>query len=155
MIHAIRRWPDAINTSLWPYALRKATKLYNNSTPLDETRTIAEILSVTKVAPTLGHEHPFGCPVYVRASTSGSGKTPKWDSRARLGIYLGSSEQHSSNISLVLSLATGLVLPQFHAAKHDDDFYTTSATSDNMGSRNDRRNVVLWICHSERLPKDH
>jgi hypothetical protein len=48
-----------------------------------------------------------------------------------LGIYLCSSEQHASNVSLVLSLATGLVSPQFHA-KHDDDFYTTSATSENI-----------------------
>jgi hypothetical protein len=63
LIHAIRRWPDAVNTSLWPYALRKATKSYNNSTPPGETRTIAEIFSGTKVAPNLGHEHPFGCPV--------------------------------------------------------------------------------------------
>jgi hypothetical protein len=130
LIHAIRRWPDAINTSLWPYALRKATRSYNHSTPPNQDRTIAEIFSGTKVAPNLGHEHPFGCPVYVRASTPG-GKAPKWESRARLGIYLGTSEQHASNVSLVLSLATGLVSPQFHA-KHDDDFYSTSLTADNI-----------------------
>jgi hypothetical protein len=53
-------------------------------------------------------------------------KAAKWASRSRLGIYLGTSEFYSPNISLILSLSTGLVSPQFHV-KHDDHFHTVSA----------------------------
>ena len=48
---------------------------------------------------------------------------PKWEPRARLGIYLGRSPSHASNVALVLNPRTGLVSPQFHVV-FDDDFTT-------------------------------
>ena len=44
--------------------------------------------------------------------------------KARVGVYLGHSTQHSKSIALVLSLETGLVSPQFHCS-FDDLFETT------------------------------
>ena len=41
----------------------------------------------------------------------------------RVGVYLGHSPTHSRSVSLILSLSTGLVSPQFHVT-HDDDFET-------------------------------
>jgi Reverse transcriptase (RNA-dependent DNA polymerase) len=71
-------------------------------------------------------EHPFGCPAYVLDSQLQSGKTiPKWESRSRLGIYLGPSLQHARSVGLVLSLSTGMVSPQFHV-RYDDEFETTT-----------------------------
>ena len=69
--------------------------------------------------------HTFGCPVYVldsrlQSSTMG---VPKWEPRARLGIYLGRSPSHAANVALVLNPKTGLVSPQFHVV-FDDDFST-------------------------------
>ena len=48
---------------------------------------------------------------------------PKWEPRARVGIYLGRSPSHASNIALVLNPKAGLVSPQFHVV-FDDDFTT-------------------------------
>jgi len=47
----------------------------------------------------------------------------KWKGRSRVGVYLGQSPQHARDISLVLSLETGLVSPQFHV-KLDSTFQT-------------------------------
>jgi hypothetical protein len=52
-------------------------------------------------------------------------KGPKWDSRARLAIYIGPSMNHARFGELALSLQTGLVSPVFHS-KYDDDFSTVS-----------------------------
>ena len=48
---------------------------------------------------------------------------PKWEPRARLGIYLGRSPAHAGNVALVLNPKTGLVSPQYHVV-FDDDFTT-------------------------------
>eukprot|EP00957_Ditylum_brightwellii_P124775 9511018-Ditylum_brightwellii.AAC.1 len=43
-----------------------------------------------------------------RFSNDRSGSVPKWDPRARLGIYLGPSCVHTSNVHLVLNPRTGM-----------------------------------------------
>ena len=53
----------------------------------------------------------------------GGGGPPKWDPRARLGMYLGHSPSHAGSVALVLNLRTGLVSPQYHVVI-DDDFLT-------------------------------
>jgi hypothetical protein len=54
------------------------------------------------------------------------GKSLKaWLARARIGINLGISPTHARSVTLVLSLKTGLALPQFHT-KHDDLFETVT-----------------------------
>eukprot|EP00957_Ditylum_brightwellii_P049513 3755615-Ditylum_brightwellii.AAC.1 len=47
----------------------------------------------------LTEHHPLGCPVYILDAhlQDRSGSAPKWDPRARLGIYLGPSHVHASN----------------------------------------------------------
>eukprot|EP00957_Ditylum_brightwellii_P127533 9725482-Ditylum_brightwellii.AAC.1 len=74
----------------------------------------------------------FGCPVYSldhRLQTD-NGSVPKWNPRARLGIYLGPSSRHVRNVSLVLSLETSPVSPQFHVV-HDDFCKTIRASPEN------------------------
>ena len=69
--------------------------------------------------------HTFGCPCYIldaRLQSDPKG-VPKWEPRARVGIYLGRSPAHASNVALVLNPKTGLVSPQFHVV-FDDDFTT-------------------------------
>ena len=46
---------------------------------------------------------------------------PKWEDRSRVGIYLGRSKQHATNVSLILNPKTGFVSPQFHCI-YDDTF---------------------------------
>jgi hypothetical protein len=54
---------------------------------------------------------------------SGGGKIPKWESRARMGIYVRRSPSHAANVSLILNPRTGQISPQFHVI-YNDDFTT-------------------------------
>ena len=126
LLHAQRRWPQAISTHLWPYALRMANDVHNNTLQSNGKASPIEHFSQVQVHPTLRHFHHFGCPVYVLHNQLQAGqKGRKWDDRARIGIYLGPSPQHARSVALVLSLSTGLVSPQFHCS-FDDLFETTT-----------------------------
>jgi hypothetical protein len=71
--------------------------------------------------------HDFGCPVYVLdASLQDGKKIPKWNPQARLGLFLGSSDLHSSQVSLVMNVNTGKISPQFHVI-FDDTFQTVNS----------------------------
>jgi hypothetical protein len=90
-----------------------------------------ERFSGVEVAPKLNSNHIFGCPVYALNSKLAYGKTlPKWNHRARVGLYIDPSPRHARKVSLVLSLDTGLVSPQFHV-KPDDFFETVSPKAGN------------------------
>jgi hypothetical protein len=54
-------------------------------------------------------------------------KIPKWHPRARRGMFLGFSSQHSTNVGLVLNLKTGHISPQYHLVF--DDLFSTVSTS--------------------------
>jgi hypothetical protein len=118
LLHAKARWPRAVELSLWPYALHLANHLRNSLPDRDDATSPIERFSRVEVAPHLKENHPFGCPVYALNNRLQAGnRIPKWDSRARLGLYLGPSPRHASSVSLVLSLETGLVSPQFHVRR--------------------------------------
>jgi hypothetical protein len=125
LIHAQKRWPSAITANLWPYALRQANDLLNGTPNLQLSGKIPNnVFARTGVAPNPKHWFTFGCPVYVLDDYLQAGKkVNKWTNRARVGIYLGQSPQHARTVSLVLSLQTGLVSPQFHVRK-DSAFET-------------------------------
>jgi hypothetical protein len=124
LIHASRQWPAAITAHLWPYAIRMASDVRNATPNAKENLAPLEKFSGTTLKPKLSDFHPFGCPAYVLDSNLQAGKKiRKWDERARVGIYIGHSQSHARSISLILSMKTGLVSPQFHVT-HDDDFET-------------------------------
>ena len=124
LIHAQYRWKDAITTALWPYALRYYNNVHNYTTTKGRTESPMEAFARTKVKPRPKHFHAFGCPVYVLKNELQSNKhLPKWAARSRVGIYLGLSQRHARSVSLVLSLETGVVSPQYHVY-HDDMFET-------------------------------
>jgi hypothetical protein len=129
MIHARHRWPNAIEANLWPYALKMANDVHASSPSLKQEGAPSplERFAGVGVRPKISSFHPFGCPVYVLDSALASGQSiPKWDNRARVGIYLGPSPRHSRSVAMVLSLTTGLVSPQFHVVF--DDHYQTVRT---------------------------
>jgi hypothetical protein len=75
----------------------------------------------------LSRAHVFGCPVYVlNASLQDGKKIPKWNPPARLGLFLGFSNLHSSQVPLVLNVATGHISPQFHVI-FDNKFETVNS----------------------------
>jgi hypothetical protein len=112
LLHAQKLWPDAINTFLWPYAVRKASHDMSLLKRDDNNVSTMEKLSNTNVNVNIKHFHMFGCPMYVLdAHMKGPIKGPKWNSRARLAVYIGNSEKHARSIGLALSMQTGLVSP--------------------------------------------
>ena len=128
LLHAMRMWPEIIGTLLWPFAL-KAYENTLNAYDLDsDLKSPAMKFAKSETLPLVENKHTFGCPVYVLKNdlqTAGS-QIPKWDPRARLGIYLGHSPCHAGSIALVMNPRTLHVSPQFHVV-YDDDFTTVPA----------------------------
>jgi hypothetical protein len=68
--------------------------------------------------------HVFGCPVYaLNAALQDGHNIPKWVPQACLGIFLGFSSLHSSQVPIVMNVDTGKISPQFHVI-FDDKFET-------------------------------
>jgi hypothetical protein len=116
-IHAQHRWPKAVDAHLWPYALRVANEVHNSTPTIgrEDPKSPFELFARSEVSPNLNHFQPFGCLVFFLDNKMQSGKkSPKWEVRSRMGVYLGMSMQHARSVALVLSLKTGHVSPQFH-----------------------------------------
>lgn len=96
LIHAQRKWSEAINAHLWPYALRIANDVHNHSPHPTSLRSPVEIFTGTRVLLATRHFHHFGAPVYVlHKDLAGGKKIDKWTDRAKIGVYLGKSPMHS------------------------------------------------------------
>jgi hypothetical protein len=131
LLHAKRRWPSAVTVNLWPYAVRMANDVHNFAPSIKEGVSPIERFSQVQVSPKVRHSHTFGCPVYVLDGRLQAGKRlPKWDNRARIGLFLGWSPKHSRKVALVLNLLTGHVSPQFHV-EFDDMFETMRPSAGN------------------------
>ena len=128
LLHAAKRWPEAVNTHLWPYAIRMANDSLNATPWLQDKklRTPLEMFSGSNVGVNPVHWHHFGCPAFVLDKNMQVGKRPKggkWMGRAQMGIYLGQSPQHARSVALILNLQTGRVTPEFHV-KMDSKFHS-------------------------------
>jgi len=94
MIHAYKRWPDAVSTYLWPYAVKMANDSINLTLWLQdkEQRTPFQMFSNTDVHENPKHWYHFGCPVYVLDDQLQAGKVRprggKWQERARINFTL-------------------------------------------------------------------
>jgi hypothetical protein len=126
LLHAKAIWPASVTTNLWPYTSRNTQHIMKSFPDSKDGTCPSDIFLGVEVAPNLKASHTFGFPVYALNSNLASGKIiQKWDSRARVGFYMGPSPRQARKVSLVLSLDTGLVSPQFHL-QHDDFFETVS-----------------------------
>ena len=120
LLYAQRRWPDAIDQSLWPYALQHVNNVHNNTPLRGRKCSPLELFANVLIAPQLRHFHHFGAPAYVLNNDLQQGqKGKRWEQRARIGIYLGQSMQHARTVMLVLSRSSGNVSPQFHCQVDD------------------------------------
>jgi hypothetical protein len=97
LLHARQRWPQAVRTALWLYALRHTAHLNNVLPTLPEGQSKLELFSSIKVGYNMRFLHTFGCPVFALNNALASSKAiPRWDPRARLGLNLGPSPtQHT------------------------------------------------------------
>ena len=101
---------------LWPFSHKAVQDRLNQlNANLDSTNPDMRFSGVAAKNLRLRDFHKFGCPCYVLDSclqTNLKG-VPKWDPRARLGIYLGRYPAHAGNVALVLNPKAGLVSPQY------------------------------------------
>ena len=125
LLHAQRRWPQAIGTILWPFAWKVHERKYNHFNLDNDGRSPAmNKFTGIDARPDVRDFHPFGCPVFVLDSKiQGKGAIPKWNPRARVGVYLGHSPCHAGSVALVLNPKTLIVSPQYHLV-FDDEFST-------------------------------
>jgi hypothetical protein len=125
LLHAQRRWPEAIGTILWPFAWKDFERRYNHFYLDQDGLSPLNRFTSTTVRSDIRTFHPFGCPVFVLAAglQSAGSAIPKWDPRARVGIYLGHSPCHAGSVALVLNPKTLRVSPQYHIV-FDDEFTT-------------------------------
>ena len=73
----------------------------------------------------------MGMPTYtVTYHLQNGQKPPKWEPRARRGVFLGISKTHSSNFPQVLHLSTGALSPQYHIVF--DDVSSTELSWENL-----------------------
>jgi hypothetical protein len=106
LLHAKRMLPEYISTILWPFALKCAEDRLNHLVHHSNGHTPYETLAnIDSSSIKVSNFHTFGSPCYVldqRLQTRSS-MIPKWEPRARMGIYVGWSPSHASNAALVLN----------------------------------------------------
>jgi hypothetical protein len=127
LLHGMRMWPKMITTMFWPFAM-KAFAERMNSLHMDSSGETPEskMYGVPSEGIPVKNFHTLFCPVYVldaRLQSAGGAGPPKWDPRARIGVYLGHSPMHAGNVALVFNPKTGHVSPQYHVT-FDDEFTT-------------------------------
>ena len=127
LIHTKRILPEYITTILWPFSMRCHEDQMDSLVHRADGRTPYQTLLDLDASPVnLKYFHTFGCPCYVldHHLQSGQCKMPrKWDPQAQLGIYVGRSPSHVSNVGLILNPRIGHISSQFHVV-YDDDFTT-------------------------------
>lgn len=135
LLEAKYKWPQAIDMALWPYALQYAYHMYNHMLRTKEGNdpcTPYKQFAQEDKRHDLRESHPFGCPAYIlHDAPATGGKVPKWEPKARLGIYLGISDLHTSCVALVINPFTGLVSPQYHVW-YDNTFETACQPPSNL-----------------------
>ena len=91
-----------------------------------------EKLTGAKKSFELNDNHAFGCPAHVLSVDLQDQKSiPRRVERIRVGVHLGRSKQHASNVALILNLKTGHVSPQYHVV-FDDNFETVQSLRDGI-----------------------
>ena len=124
LLHAALHWKSGIDSSLWPLAVSYAAYTYNHL-PNAQGIAPADLFTGVQIPRhKLQSFHTWGCPVYVLDPKLQQGKKlPRWEPRARRGIFVGYSSVHSSDVPLVLNIHTGHISPQYHVVF--DDLFST------------------------------
>ena len=130
MLHSAYHWPEHASIKLWPMAINYAVWVFNHLPRTDTGMCPDEMWSQCRTThDDLRRAHVWGCPVYVLEPALQDGKKiPKWQPRARLGMFMGFSQVHSSLVPLVLNVSTGFISPQYHVV-FDDKFSTVNSLS--------------------------
>ena len=139
-----------LSIHLWPYAMHTANEIMISTPTNYSDKSLQELFSGVNMLPKIKHFHTFACPTYVLDNAlQGQHCLPKWQERARLGVYLGPSPNHSRTVHLILNPRTGHVSPQY-LVKHDDFFAMITDKSSNFDSPD-----PTWKGLSRLVKTDH
>ena len=134
MVHSSLHWTDqgSDDILLWPFAVKHAVWFYNRVPNRLSGLTPLELLTKSKADHhDLLRSYVWACPAIVLDPKSQNDqKLPKWNRCARVGQFLGYSDEHSSLVATVRHLPTGHMSPQFHVV-FDDLFATVVCNGDN------------------------
>ncbi len=126
MLHMAHHWPEHANICFWPQAIEYSIWVFNRLPNIKQSGLFPNKLWSSCWAPTkeFNRAHIFGCPVYVLDARLQDGhRISTWSPKARLGIFLGFSTLHSSQVPLVMNVATGKISLQYHVI-FDNKFET-------------------------------
>jgi hypothetical protein len=85
LLRTRQRWPAAVHTALWPYALRNVALLHNTLPMLEDGSSWLELFSSIQVGAKIAHNHTFACSVFALQNELAAGNTiPKWSPRQGL-----------------------------------------------------------------------
>ena len=153
LLHSSLRWKSGIKSDLWPFAVAYASYLYNHLPNEHGLAPIDLFTGVQSPRHKLKDIHVWGAPVYVLHPTLQQGrKIPRWEPRARRGVFLGFSPDHASDVPLILNLSTGSISPQFHVV-FDDEFSTVSSIAPEETPPSFWNEIDL-LDHIHRIPLD-
>jgi hypothetical protein len=143
MLHFAHHWPAKTNFRFWPQAIDYALWVFNRLPNLTNGLSPNELWSSCGAPNEEFHQsHVFGCPVYVLDATLQDGhKLPKWAPWAHLGVFLGFSTLHSSQVPLVMNVDTGKISPQFHVI-FDDKFETVLSMASDKSIGDQWKSIV-------------
>ena len=121
-------WPEEARLDLWPFAMNYAVWLWNNLPNQETGLSPNEIFNQT-LKPNFEHlkrTHVWGCPTYVLKPAIQDGrKLPKWQPKARCGVFLGFSKSNSTQIGFIKNIKTSAVSQQYHVV-YEDHFTTVT-----------------------------
>ena len=147
--HAMRQWPDVIDESFWPFAIRQSINILNmmpSPHMKEASNKLSSYENFTGEKPPLTADdfHVFGCPAYVldKRLQDNSGGLSKWHNRSQLGVYVGHSTVHSGNVLMVYNPTTTHTSPQYHCVV--DDSFLSLATVQPSDEHADRILKHLW-----------
>jgi hypothetical protein len=153
MLHMAHHWPEHANICFRPQALEYSIWVFNHLPNIKQGGLSPNKLWSSCRAPTkeFNRAHVFGCPVYILDARLQDGHwIPKWSPKARLGIFLGFSTLHSSQVPLVMNVAMGKISPQYHVI-FDDKFETVISIEEGLLLEKEWENI---LCLKRKCYKD-
>jgi hypothetical protein len=133
---------DRIGAIPWPIAVAYATHIYNN-TPNNGVTPMEILTGSTIPRHRLMDTHVWGCPVYILDPKVQQGqKLPRWQPCSHQGIFMGLSQQLTSEVHQVLNITTGIRTTQFQVV-FENKFTTVNSIAREEKLRVTGKNSVL------------
>ena len=116
------KWSSTINLYLYPYDLEYTNHIYNFLPEKEDGKSLNELFTGSPVSFKFRKNHSFFCLVYnLQYHLKATRRIPKWNMKARMGLYLRPSRRHTISVSIVINPETAIVPPQFHVQQ--DNFF--------------------------------